>query len=70
MSEDEQIRSKSLGDVVEDNLVLGKPKSRKENWHAHKYSFPGRPKQKGLTQWASDGSMVEEQFQEKLSPSH
>ena len=70
MSEDEQIRSKPLGDVAEDNHVLGKPKSLKEKRHALKDSFPGCPKQKGLTQWASHGSMVEEQFQEKLSPPH
>ena len=30
MSEDEQRMSKLLGDVAEDNLVLGKPRSRKE----------------------------------------
>ena len=30
MSEDEQRRSKLLGDVAEDNPVLGKPRSRKE----------------------------------------
>ena len=30
MSEDEQRRSKLLGDVVEDNSVFGEPSSRKE----------------------------------------
>ena len=30
MSEDEQRMSKLPGDVAEDNLVLGKPRSRKE----------------------------------------
>ena len=38
--------------------------------HALKDSLLGRPKQKVLTQWASHGNMVEEQFQEKLSPPH
>ena len=38
--------------------------------HALKDSLPGRPKQKRLTQWASHGSMVKEQFQERLSPPH
>ena len=38
--------------------------------HALEDSLPGHPKQKGLTQWVSHGSMVEEQFQEKLSPPH
>ena len=35
---------------------------KKEERHALKDSLPGRPKKKGLTQWASHGSMVEEQF--------
>ena len=30
MSEDEQRRSKLLGDIAEDNLVLGEPRSRRE----------------------------------------
>ena len=33
---------------------------KKEWWHAFKDNLPGHPKQKGLTQWASHGSMVEE----------
>ena len=70
MSEDEQRRSKLLGDIAEDNLVLGKLRSRKEK-AAH---FQGQPPQasqtKRLTQWASHGSMMEEQFQESLSPPH
>ena len=43
---------------------------KKEGRHAFKDSLPGHPKQKGLTQWASHGSMVKEQFQERLSPPH
>ena len=39
-------------------------------WHALEDSLPRRPKQKGLTQWTSHKSMVEEQFQERLSPLH
>ena len=35
---------------------------KKEKRHALKNSLLGRPKQKGLTQWASHESMVEEQF--------
>ena len=42
----------------------------KEEQHALKDNLPKRPKQKGLTQWASHGSMAEERFQGKLSPSH
>ena len=38
--------------------------------HTHKDSLPGRPKQKAQTQWANHRSMVEEQFQGRLSPSH
>ena len=70
MSKDEQRRSKLLRDFVEDNPVLGEPRSRKEKAAPLKDSLPRRPKQKGLTQWASHGSMVEEQFQERLSPPH
>ena len=43
---------------------------KKEKRHALKDNLPGRPKQKGLTQWASHGGMEVEQFQEKLSHSH
>ena len=43
---------------------------KKEGQHAFKDSFPGHPQQKGLTQWVSYGSMMKEQFQEKLSPPH
>ena len=42
----------------------------KEERHALKDNLPERPKQKCLTQWASHGSMAEEQFQEKLSLPH
>ena len=43
---------------------------KKEERHAFKDSLPRHPKKKGLTQWVSYGSLVEEQFQEKLSPPH
>ena len=42
----------------------------KEEQHALKDNLPRRPKQKGLTQWASHRSIAEEQFQGKLSPLH
>ena len=58
MFEDEQRRSKLSGDVAKDNPVLQGRRKR----HALKDNLPGRPKQKRLTQWASHGSMVEEQF--------
>ena len=66
-SEDEQGRSKLPGDIAEDNPVLDQPRSWKE-----KVAYPQRqPSQtKGPTQWASYGGMVEEQFQEMLSPLH
>ena len=70
MSEDEQRRSKLLGDVAEDNPVLGELRSRKEKV-AHSQGQPPRASQtKRLTQWANYGSVVEEQFRERLSPSH
>ena len=40
MFEDEQRRSELPGDVVEDNFVLGKPKSRKEKAARHQGQFP------------------------------
>ena len=43
-------------------LSLANRNCKKEEWHALKDSLPGCPKQKVLTQWASHGSMVEEQF--------
>ena len=51
-------------------LFLANQGHRRRKRHTHKDSLPGRPKQKGLTQWASHRSMAEVQFQEKLSPSH
>ena len=43
---------------------------KKEEQHAFKDSLLRHPKKKGLAQWASHGSMMEEQFQKKLSPLH
>ena len=40
MFEDEQRRSELSGDVVEDDFVLGKPKSRKEKATRHQGQFP------------------------------
>ena len=40
MSEDERRRSKLPGDVAEDNLVLGKPRSRKEKAARHQGQSP------------------------------
>ena len=67
MSENERRRSKLPGDVAEDNLVLGKSRSRKEKVACPERQPPwaSQTKKKVLTQWASHGSMVEEQFQEK-----
>ena len=70
MSEDEQGRSELLGNIAEDNAVLGKLRSQKEK-AAHPQRQPPQASQiKGLTQWASYGDMVEEQFQERLLPPH
>ena len=40
MSDDERIRSKPPGDVVENNLVLSKPRSRKEKAAHHQGQSP------------------------------
>ena len=42
----------------------------KKERYAIKDSLPGHLKKKGLIQWVSHESMVEKQFQEKLSPPH
>ena len=69
-SEDEQGRSKLLGDIAKDHPVLGQPRSPKEK-AAHPQRQPSQSSQtKGPTQWASYGGMVEEQFHERLSPPH
>ena len=70
MSEDEQRRSKLLGYVAEDNPILGKLRSRKEKAAHHQGQSPRTSQRKAQVQWASHGSMVEEQFQERLSPPH
>ena len=53
MSGDERRRSKLPGDVAEDNLVLGKPRSRKEKAAHRQGQLPEHPKEKhkynGLT---------------------
>ena len=40
MSENERRKSKLLGDVVEDNPVLGKPRSQKEKAARHQGKYP------------------------------
>ena len=50
MSEDEQKRSELLGDVVKDNFVLGKPKSRKEKVARHQGQFPKASQAKAQVQ--------------------
>ena len=70
MSEDEQRKSKLPRDVAEDNPVLGKPRSRKEKAAHSQGQSPRASQTKRLTQWASYGGMVEEQFQERMSPQH
>ena len=62
MSEDERRRSKLPRDVAEDNLVLGKPKSRKEKAACHQRQFPRASQGKAQVQRDSYGRIVEEQF--------
>ena len=70
MSENERRRSKLPGDVAEDNLVLGKPRSWKEK-AAHRQGQPPRASQgKAQVQWVNHRSMVDEQFKEKLTLPH
>ena len=70
MTEDEQ-RGSSCQEISPRTILSSASRNRKKKkWHTLKDSLSGHPKQKGLTQWANHGSMVEEQFQEKLSPPH
>ena len=65
MSGDERRRSKLPGDVV-----LGKPRSRKEK-AAHRQGQPPRASQgKAQVQWVNHRSIVDEQFKEKLTLPH
>ena len=67
MPEDEQRESRLSGYTAEDDLVLGKPKSRKRKAPHRQRQSPRASQRKFRAQWASYRSMVEKQFQEKLS---
>ena len=68
MSEDEQSESRLPGYTTEDDLVLGRPRSRKGKAPCHQKQSLRASQRKFRTQWASHRSMVEKQFQERLSP--
>ena len=62
MFEDEQRRFKLLGYTVEDNLVLSKPRSRKEKAPRLQGQSPKVSQRKAQAQWVSHRSTVKEQF--------
>ena len=62
MSEDEQRRSELLGDIAEDNPVLGKPRSQKEKVARHQGQSPRASQGKAQVQRDSHARIVEEQF--------
>ena len=68
MSGDEQRRFKLPGYTANDNLVLGKLRSRKEKAPRLQGQSPRVSQRKAQAQWVSHGSMVKEQFQGRLSP--
>ena len=68
MSKDKQKESRLLGYTAEDDPVLGRPKSRKGKAPRRQRQSPRASQRKFRAQWASHRSMVEKQFQEKLSP--
>ena len=70
MSKDEWRKSKLPKDVAVDNLILGKPRSRKENAARYQRQPPRTSQGKAQVQWVSHESMVKEQFKKKLSPPH
>ena len=67
MSEDEQRESRLSGYTVEDDPVLDRPKSRKGKAPCRQRRSPRASQRKFRAQWGSHGSMVEKQFQERLS---
>ena len=62
MSKDEQRRFKLPRYVAKDNPILSKPRSRKEKAARHQGQSPRASQRKAQVQWASHGSMMEEQF--------
>ena len=62
MSGDERRRSKLPGDVAEDNPVLGKLRSWKEEAAHHQWQSPRASQGKAQVQRVSHGSIMEEQF--------
>ena len=70
MFEDEWKRSKLPRDVAEDNPVLGKPRSQKEKVARRQGQPPRASQGKAQVQWVNHGSIVEEQFKEKLTFPH
>ena len=65
--EDKQRESKLPGYTAEDDPVLGKPKSQKGKAPCCQRQSPRAFQRKFRAQWANHRSMVEKQFQEKLS---
>ena len=70
MSEDKQKKSRLSGYTTEDDPILGEPRSRKGKAPRHQWQSLRASQRKAQTQWASHRSMVEKQFQERLSPLH
>ena len=68
MPEEEQKESRLPGYTVEDNPVLGRPKSQKGKAPRRQRQSPRRSQRRFRAQWASHRSMVEKQPQEKLLP--
>ena len=62
MPEDEQRESRLPGYTAEDDLVLGKPKSRNGKAPHRQRQSPRASQRKFRAQWASRRSMVEKQF--------
>ena len=68
ISEDGQRESRLPGYTAEDDSVLGRPKSWKGKAPHRQRQSLRASQRKFRAQWASHRSMVEKQFQEKLSP--
>ena len=62
MSKDERRRSELPGDVVEDNSIIGKSRSRKEKVARPQGQYPRASQGKAQVQRDSYERIVEEQF--------
>ena len=70
MPKDKRRKSILPRNIAEDNPILNQLRLLKGRATCHQSQPPRASQEKGQVQWVNHGSMVEEQFKEKLSPQH